>query len=331
MIFDAHSDYGIKIYYDYQSGKETQLSEQYYQFLRKSNVKIEVMMAGGDFSLGGINFSDKNVILNTIAAVEAAIDRSEGKYKLIKDKNDFDKIYQSEQIGIILGLEGVSVLGEGSVSLEDLYDKGIRSLVLTDNQGNVFAGGCANKDMGLTLKGKELLQEIAQYPFALDLAHISEKAYFDCLNCYNKTILVSHGNLQRYACHFRNLTDIQLKELFDRGGVLGLSMISLFIDNNKYERTKLANIIEQILYLINTYGINCVGFGADFMDYIEDIVIPYFDENNYPPTIYTYPEKINNIGDLYLVEAELRKSFSKKEVEQVSFYNMERIFKEVFI
>jgi len=65
-----------------------------------------------------------------------------------------------------------------------------------------------------------------------------------------------------------------------------------------------------------------------FMDYIEDIVVPYFKEYKYPSTIYTYPIGIESIADVYILIDNLKKrGYENDDINKISYDNMERVFK----
>ena len=214
MIFDAHSDFGIQIYREHIKSKKGCLSDLHYPNLIKSNVRVEVITIGGDFILGGIDFSKYDVIYETIKAVKDEINMSCGKFFLIEDEKDFKQVHTTNSIGIILGLEGASVLSDRSVTIEKLYKEGVRTIILTNNEGNLFSGGCSNKNVGLSGLGKDLIKDILQFPIVLDLAHISEKAFFEITNIFDYPLIVSHGNLKSFSKHFRNLTDGQMRVVY---------------------------------------------------------------------------------------------------------------------
>lgn len=74
------------------------------------------------------------------------------------------------------------------------------------------------------------------------------------------------------------------------------------------------------------FGISSIGIGADFMDYIEDLVVPYFKEHKYPSTIYTYPSGMESVADIYVLIDNLKKrGYTKNEISKISYDNMERV------
>jgi len=108
--------------------------------------------------------------------------------------------------------------------------------MLTANHENAFSGGCYTPDIGLSLKGKELLRNISGVNMMLDLAHISERSYYEILGIYDSPVIVSHANVKALSAHQRNLSDEQLKMLRDHNGIIGLCLISLFLERDTIHR-----------------------------------------------------------------------------------------------
>ena len=65
----------------------------------------------------------------------------------------------------------------------------------------------------------------------VDLAHISPAGFFDALEVTARPVIFSHGNAKALCDHPRNLTDDQLKALAENGGVIGLSYVPFFVDD----------------------------------------------------------------------------------------------------
>jgi len=329
MIFDAHSDFGVHVYREYLRGNTSSIVNQHYPDLIKGKVKSEIMTVGGDFSLGGIDFRDSHVVLEIIRIIKNQIAASNGLFTLILSSDDINQVENSDSIGIILGLEGASPIKEATINLQGYFEEGVRSLILTGNDSNEYASGCSTPEIGLTSKGKMLIEDMNDIPMVLDLSHLSEKSCFEISGIYHKPFIFSHANVKALSNHFRNLSDKQIDLIRQSGGFIGLSLISLFIDaENKY-RTTIDKFIDHIDYL-RKIGICRIGIGADFMDYIADIVIPHFKEMNFPETIYTYPNTIESIKDAGNILYKMKdRNYNEDDIENFSYYNLANLLKQI--
>lgn len=320
MIFDAHSDFGLFLFKESLDGRRGALAKSHYDQLLQAGIVAEVLTVGGDFSLWGINFKKAENVLKTIDTVREEIEYSEGCFCLIENEEDFNKISNSA-IGILLALEGATPLAENPDLLDTFYSKGIRSVMLTANQENTFSGGCQTPEIGLSSFGNELIRRISKKPMMLDLAHISERAFFEVIDNYAQPVIVSHANVRKLSNHFRNLSDEQLLCLAERHGVIGISLISLFIENNPLKRTSLSMYKEHLMHAAGLIGMQSIGVGADMMDYMVDAATELINSHNLPLTMFSYPEGIENTADIHHAAYTIQESFPSYEAEAIMFGN----------
>jgi membrane dipeptidase len=325
MVFDAHSDFGLFICKEHARRKTGSLGGEHFLRLCAAGVGIEVLTVGGDFSFWGIDFSKRENVLQAIAAVKEEIRVSEGKFHLITDGSGFPNV-QAGSIGILLALEGTAALSEKPGSLDEFFLQGIRSVMLTANHENLFSGGCLTPEKGLTEAGRTLLKQIEEKPMILDLAHISERSFHEISGSYAKPFIVSHANVRSISEHPRNLTDDQLSQIAAHDGVAGMSLISLFIDNNPGIRAGLDKVALHFEFAARAAGAEHVGLGPDFMDYMDDAIDGYIKEHGYPATMFSYPEGIESVADVPKVERLLAKGFLEEEKAGILFGNFERFF-----
>jgi membrane dipeptidase len=328
MIFDAHSDFGLFVFKKHLRKITGIMSQDHYAKLLAANVCVEVLTVGGDFSFWGIDFSKKETVLQTISAVKKEIEMSEGKFFLIESQSDFNNL-KVGSIGIILSLEGASPLLGSENSLNEFYLNGIRSILLTTNSENPFSGGCLTPHIGLTNSGKALLNQIYDMPIILDLSHISERSFFEISESYEKPFIVSHANIKSICDHYRNLTDEQLIRLAEHDGVIGISLVSLFIENHDTRRTDIAMLMKHFQYASERTGTQHVGIGPDFMDYMQDTLTDYIIDHKLPLTMFTYPQGIESVEDLQKIKYLFDDNYNETDKNAILFGNFERVYKSI--
>jgi len=219
------------------------------------------------------------------------------------------KIFErlKKKIGLILGREGAYPLREPD-ELEIFYKLGIRVLGLTWNVDNQYAASCmTSKDYGLTSLGEKLVEKALDYGLVIDLAHASPNTMKDVLSISEKPVIVSHTGLRKFNDSPRNVDD-EIVELIKRNrGVIGIFFVSEFIRKNK---TSIEDIVEQIIYVKENFGIDILAIGSDF-----------FGTDK-------LPKGLENIGKMENLAKLLEKVMSKEDVEKIFYKNALRVFME---
>ncbi len=179
------------------------------------------------------------------------------------------------RLGLMLSMEGVEALEGDPAAFEDWWERGVRSASLTWNHPNEFAGGIETPEQGLTEAGRTLVRRFAELDVLLDLAHASEQTWRDVIE-EDVPFSVTHAGCRAVLDHPRNLADWQLEALAERGGVLGMMAIKVFVDP---ERPTIPRWIDHFDHAVAVMGIEHVGLGADFVDQVVTIS-PAFDPAN---------------------------------------------------
>lgn len=226
---------------------------------------------------------------------------------LVKKYNDID--FNTNKIGAILHLEGAEAIGNDIELLRLLYRLGLRSLGLTWNHRNLLADGIGEgKDAGgLSKFGKKVIREMLNLGIILDLSHISEKAYFEAFDYYDKPIMVTHSNVRKLCPHPRNLSDDQLKVLAQNGGVVGINQVSFFTNEGNPD---ISDLIDHIKYVADFIGIDHVALGSDF-DGADEIIMSGIEE-------------YKNWADLLL-----SRGFLPEDIDKILYRNALRVIEAV--
>jgi len=128
----------------------------------------------------------------------------------------------SKPIGYILSLEGADSL----VSLEHLeraYNSGLRAVGPAHyGPGRYAQGTDATGFMGA--KGQALLKEMERLNVILDATHLCDDSFWEALEHFNGHIWASHNNCRALVNHNRQFSDEMIKELINRGAVIGLAL-----------------------------------------------------------------------------------------------------------
>src|SRR4029450_5297961 len=128
----------------------------------------------------------------------------------------------------------------------------------------VFAPSASSRD-GLTAFGRDVVRQCEALGVIVDLAHISPAGFEDILAITTKPPIVSHTNARTLYDIERNISDEQIKMIGERRGVIGINAVLV---SPRKEESTLDRYIEHIEHVANLIGIDGVGIGFDFFEFI---------------------------------------------------------------
>jgi membrane dipeptidase len=237
--------------------------------LQQPQLDVQRMQAAGiDVGFFAIDVSPAHgqrlaYALDGFGALMADVEQSGALVSWIRCAADVVAAKASGRPGVLLAIEHAGAT-EGSLNvLRALYALGVRSIGLTHNIGSVAADGVADArdGVGLTRFGVSLIREMNRLGMLVDLAHISERGFFHALEVSERPVMFSHGNARALCDHVRNLSDEQLRALRANGGVIGLSLVPMFVDE---ARPSLGRLLDHVDHIVRVAGIETVGLGSDF-------------------------------------------------------------------
>lgn len=171
---------------------------------------------------------------------------------------------QAREIGAVLTLEGAEAIGNDLNKLKYLYEQGVKLLGLTWNHANLCADGISEpRGAGLTQFGKEVVRLNNEYAVFTDVAHLAEQGFWDVMELADYPI-ASHANCRRICDHPRNLTDEQIRALFDQDGMMHLTFYPPFLTEATKQRATITDVLRHIEHLCSLGGVKNIGFGSDF-------------------------------------------------------------------
>ncbi len=236
----------------------------------------------------------------------------------------FSEISQNAKDGKISALltmeEGAPL--QGSLEkLQEFYDLGVRMLTLTWNHPNEIgfpnaafsdqATGLLLTDdqKGLTKAGIDIVQKMNDIGMIIDVSHGSDQLVCDVLTYTDRPFVASHSDARSVCPHFRNLPDELIRDLSERGGVIGINFSEGFLHDTPHDHL-IDAIVSHVKHFYQIGGIDCIGMGSDF-----DGIAPHPDlaDATVMPAIY---EALRNAG------------FSANECDQIFYQNVLRLYKE---
>src|SRR6266498_5235856 len=272
------------------------------------------------------------VALDQISRLYAEVEGS-GRFAICKSCENILDARKARKIALLITMEGVEPLGTDRELLRNFYELGVRVIGLTHARrnaagaGGIFAPGGSSRD-GLTAFGRDVVQQCEALGVIVDLAHINPAGFKDILAITAKPPIVSHTNARKYYDIERNISDEQIKMIGERRGVIGVNSVLV---SPKEEESTLDRYIDHIEHIANLIGIDGVGIGFDFFEFIyrqwpesarkelaAKLTTPHF-----------IPELRNHSHARNLTRRLIERGFSDEDIEKILRGNWMRIFEEV--
>jgi len=275
--------------------------------------------------------SGLRVALDQIARLYAETQAC-SRFAISKSYHDIQKAREDRKIALVITMEGVEALGTDLNLLRAFYELGVRSIGLTHarsnaaGHGGIFASS-GSSQKGLTEFGRDLVRECEALGVIVDLAHINAAGFNEVLSMTTKPPIVSHTNVRRYYDIERNISDEQIKMIGERRGVIGIN--SVLVGPKKDEST-LDRYVDHIEYVTNLIGINGVGVGFDFFEFIysqwpESAKRELAEKLTTPQFI---PDLRNHAHARNLTRKLIERGFNDQQIEKILRGNWLRIFEE---
>lgn len=210
------------------------------------------------------------------------------------------------EANILLTIEGGEVFEGGLQTVDAFAVWGVRIAALVWNNENPFAyPAVGGSDKGLTGLGRKLVARMNEQHMAVDVSHLNAAGVKDALKYSRAPIIATHSCARTLCDHPRNLTDDQLKAIFDMGGYVGVNFYPVFLSPKA--EADIDTVIDHVAHMTELGGAKHIGMGSDF-DGIE-----------------TTPKGLAHAGDVYALFARMRaRGFTEEAVADFAGENFRR-------
>lgn len=353
FVLDSHCDTPLALIQGCDAGKKNK--EGHVDFIR--------MKEGGvDASFFAIYTSNKLTpdeatrrALQLIARTYDAIENNRDKVALATTVREGRELKAKGFIAIFLGMENGLPVQKDLSLLRLFYRMGVRYMTLTHAGNNEICDSCAPKEKrwnGVSPFGKEVITEMNRLGMMIDVAHISDEAFYDVLKYSKAPVVSTHSCCRALAAHPRNMTDQMIKDLAAAGGVIQINFYPPFLseqyakefwplcdafddaqaaireeptnreaqaafkkaeaDMFALERPSYKLLVDHIEHVIKLVGVRHVGLGTDY-DGIE-----------------VCPNGLEDVSRIGIVTEELKnRGYSDEDIKLILGENFLRVFNEV--
>ena len=252
---------------------------------------------------------------------------------LCKTFADIHRAQVEGRIGLLLTMEGAEPLGDDLSLLRIFYELGLRAISLTHARANAAAAGgifaaSGSPPHGLTTFGRELVRECERLGILIDLAHINPAGFEEICALTTKPLIVSHTNARHFYDIERNISDEQIKMIGARGGVIGINAILV---SPKKEESTLDRYVDHLEYVANLIGIDGVGIGFDFCEFLWR-QMPVAEREELEAKLTTphfLPDLSNHAHARNLTRKLIERGFSDEQIEKILRGNWLRVLQQM--
>lgn len=185
--------------------------------------------------------------------------------------------HKNNEIGALLTAEGSDFL-EGKIErLQQVYDDGIRSMIIVHYRTNEVGDPqtVAPVHGGLTEFGAQLIENMNSLGMIIDLAHASFETTKQAVALTSKPLMLSHSQLVNENSHHpRLITQEHARLIASTGGVIGVWPAGI-------TQRSLVDYVDEIFNLIDVVGIDHVALGTD----MDVNFLPVFDNYRQLPLV----------------------------------------------
>ncbi len=166
--------------------------------------------------------------LGMIDAVKALCLRNPETISLALSASHVRELIASGRKAAVIKLEGGHCIQDDLAVLRQYFDLGVRAMTLAWDNSNNLVDGIMDDPIngGLTLFGKNVIQEMNSMGMLVDVSHLSEEAFWAAMAVNNKPVIASHSAVWDICEHPRNLKDDQIKSIGNSGGVICVNFAS---------------------------------------------------------------------------------------------------------
>lgn len=281
-----------------------------------------------------------------VAHVRKLVDSAPGRLFLVETAQDLRRAKASDRLGIVLHFQNCTPFEHTTGLVEAFYRVGIRVAQLTYNVRNLVADGCTERtDAGLSKFGVRLVKEMNRVGMVVDGSHTGRRSTLDAMEVCEAPFIFSHSACSTLYDHPRNITDEQIRECANTGGVVGIHGAPYIVGSG--ERPAVDDVVRHIAHVAELVGVDYVGIGLDY----HGAISPYstsdeaaskimfqsseadelWNPGDIPPPPWRYAPEIETPAlARNLTAALLASGFSYSDVKKVMGENFVRIFELVW-
>ena len=252
--------------------------------------------------------------LEMVAILHRTFDANPDRCLLATSVADIRRAKAEAKVAYILTMEGAEPIGRRIDLLDIFWRLGLRMTTLTHSRRNLLADG-TQQDIaigGLTTLGRQAVRRCQELGIVLDVAHLSDRGFWDLVEMGGGPILCSHTSVLTPSPGYRAPWDevnatygmSKAEAIARSGGLIGVVFWSM---------PDVDALVREVDRIVELTGPDYVGIGTDFFGFRDA------------------PRQIQHAGQLpALTEALVARGYNDEMIPKVLGGNYLRVFEEVW-
>lgn len=235
------------------------------------------------------------------------------KWRIATTKHDIDDVLNTEGAhAFLLHIEGFNVPTDDPFTLlDEYYQSGLRSLGIVWNVTNPLGGGTLDPEVGITPLGRDVLAWSEANSLLVDFAHMNPVIMRDALAATTGPVYISHGNTCEHCPTPRNYSDEELRQVADRGGIIGPFFSKKFLVPPGAP-APIESVVAHFSHMRDVVGVEHIAVGTDFGGILSG-----------------FADNLTSLADMENLWNALRSAqFTESDIEAISYRNAARFLKE---
>lgn len=182
---------------------------------------------------------------------------------IIKNGPDLHRLKQDDEgMGTIFLLENGDALAGNLSYIGQLKERGIGIVGLTHVGKNRLAdGNVVTYSDGLTREGIEVIRVLNENGLLIDVAHLHPRCFWQLMKISEAPFISSHTGIRKICDIPRNIDLEQAKEIFDRGGMVGITFNPEMLSQDR--KAGAGEVFAHLDTLVQKFSPEKVGIGSD--------------------------------------------------------------------
>lgn len=245
----------------------------------------------------------QQVTLANLTRCAAQIAAHPTELGLARTGGDYDRIVASGRTAFWLTIQGGNAFAHDPSVLDGPVGQDIHRITLVHLSSSVLGGSSSpsQPDRGITARGRAFVETCVRNRILVDLAHAGRDTFFGALDAHPDTQspIVSHTGVSAVRPHWRNLDDVQLRAIADRGGVIGIIYQGNFLaDVRPGFAAPRAAVLDHMEHVLRVAGEGTAAIGTDY----DGVITPPSDLTD----ITHHPRLVQDMLDRGWTEARIR-------------------------
>jgi membrane dipeptidase len=255
----------------------------------------------------------------------------------VDSPGDLERVKKSGKLGVLLGLQNSDQFRRPD-DVNFFYGIGQRVSQLTYNSRNLIGNGATERrDEGISDFGVAIIERMNKVGMAVDVSHCGDRTTLEAFDISKKPVLITHSNCRALVPgHPRVKTDEAIKKVGEKGGVMGITGVRMFVKNS--EPTTIEDALDHFDHVRKLIGAEHLGVGSDIDLYGYDKMPPELNKQlraGYKGS-YAFREKIDIEGLDHpkrmfdLTEGLIRRKYSDTDIQGILGGNFARVLKQIW-